>query len=72
MHQLKMKTLVKTLEKNEEFGVLTPEEQAYWNASIERDLRNKAEGKPQEYLSSEEFWNKFEEAVMRHYEGVQN
>lgn len=67
-----MNTLDKTLEKNEEFNELTPEEQAYWNASIERNLRNKADGKSQEYISSEEFWNKFEEAVMRHYEGVKN
>lgn len=67
-----MNTLVKPLERTEEFCELTPEEQAYWKASIERDMRNKAEGKPQEYLSSEDFWNKLEEAVMRHYERVQN
>ena len=50
---------------------LTPEERAYWEASIERDMRNRAEGRMPKYLSSDEFWGKVEEAVTRHYERVQ-
>ena len=50
---------------------LTPEERAYWEASIERDLCNRAEGRMPEYLSSNEFWGNVEEAVTRHYERVQ-
>ena len=49
---------------------LTPEQRAYWEASIERDLREIAEGKPQEYISGDEFWGKLTNAVLRHYEKV--
>lgn len=51
-------------------GLITDEERAYWQASIERDLRNRAEGKPVNYLSGDEFWKKFDDAINRHYEGV--
>lgn len=51
---------------------LTPEQRAYWEASIERDLRNIAEGKLHEYLTLDEFEKKLIEAVMRHYEEVGN
>ena len=49
---------------------LTPEERAYWEASIERDLREIAEGKPRKYISGDEFWGKLTNAVLRHYEKV--
>ena len=51
---------------------LTPEQRAYWEASIERDLRNIEEGKPHKYLTLDEFEKKLIEAVMRHYEEVGN
>ena len=49
---------------------LTPEQRAYWEASIERDLREIAEGKPRKYISGDEFWGKLTNAVLRHYENV--
>lgn len=49
---------------------LTPEERALWEASIERDLREIAEGKPRKYISGDEFWGKLTNAVLRHYEKV--
>ena len=49
---------------------LTPEQRAYWEASIERDLREIAEGKPRKYISGDEFWGKLTNAVLRHYEKV--
>ena len=50
---------------------LTPEERAYWEASVERDMRNHAEGRMPNYLSGDEFWGKVEESVNRRYERVQ-
>ena len=49
---------------------LTQEQRAYWEASIERDLREIAEGKPRKYISGDEFWGKLTNAVLRHYEKV--
>ncbi len=49
---------------------LTPEQRALWEASIERDLREIAEGKPRKYISGDEFWGKLTNAVLRHYEKV--
>ncbi|MBR4340629.1 MAG: hypothetical protein IKP89_08465 [Bacteroidales bacterium] len=49
---------------------LTPEQRAYWEASIERDMREIAEGKPRKYISGDEFWGKLTNAVLRHYEKV--
>ena len=49
---------------------LTLEQRAYWEASIERDLREIAEGKPRKYISGDEFWGKLTNAVLRHYEKV--
>ena len=49
---------------------LTPEQRMRWEASIERDLREIAEGKPQRYISGDEFWSELREAVMRRYERV--
>jgi len=39
---------------------LSAEERAYWAQSVERDM---AEGKTAEYVSGDEFWSRFEEAV---------
>lgn len=49
---------------------LTPEQRARWEDIIERDLREIAEGKPQKYITGDEFWGKLTEAVMRQYETV--
>ena len=46
---------------------LTPEQRAYWEASIERDLRNIADGKPHKYLTLDEFEKKLIEAVRKIY-----
>ena len=37
---------------------LTPEERARWEAIIERDLQERAEGKPKKYLTLDEFEKK--------------
>lgn len=53
-----MKTTVETEEKIDFEAIedeLTPEQRAYWEASIERDLRDIAEGKPRKYISGDEF-----------------
>ena len=71
----KMNTIADTLEDTDVMELqdeLTPEERAYWENSIERDLRNRAVGVKPKYLSGDEFWGKVEEAVMRHYERVQS
>lgn len=68
-----MKTTVETEEKIDFEAIedeLTPEQRAYWEASIERDLRDIAEGKPRKYISGDEFWGKVTEALMRHYEKI--
>ena len=44
---------------------LTPEERAYWEASIERDLREIAEGKPQEYITLEQFGEELRASIRR-------
>ena len=49
---------------------LTPEQRVRWDASIKRDLRGIAEGKPQKYISGDEFWSELKEAVMSRYERV--
>lgn len=55
-------------EMEEEFAL--EEERAYWAQSVERDLTDIAEGKPAEYVSGDEFWNRFEQAAMKQYENV--
>ena len=66
MDQQKMKKMnITEIEDN-----LTPEQRAYWEASIERDMREIAEGKPRKYISGDEFWGKLTNAVLRHYEKV--
>lgn len=47
---------------------LTPEERAYWEASIERDMRNPNRGKVHRPI--EELWQKLEDSIRKHYEGV--
>ena len=49
---------------------LSAEERAYWAQSVERDLADMAEGKTAEYVSGDEFWSRFEQAAMKHYEDV--
>ena len=68
-----MTTFIDTLDEKDSVGLqddLTPEQRAYWEASIERDLRDIAEGKPHKYISGDEFWGKVNEALKRHYEKV--
>jgi hypothetical protein len=61
MEQQKMKEMnVVEVEDN-----LTPEQRAYWEASIERDLREIAEGKPQEYISLEQFGEELRASIRR-------
>jgi len=42
---------------------LTPEQRARWEAIIEQDLRDIAEGKPKKYLTLDEFEKKLIDAV---------
>ena len=68
-----MTTFIDTLEETDIAAIqddLTPEERARWEAMIERDLQERAEGKPRKYISGDEFWGKVTEAMMRHYEKV--
>ena len=44
---------------------LTPEQRAYWEASVERDLREIAEGKPQKYISLEQFGEELRASIRR-------
>lgn len=50
---------------------INAEERAYWAQSVERDMADIASGKPRKYVSGDEFWSRFEEAVEKHYEDVQ-
>ena len=47
---------------------LTPEQRAYWEASIERDLQNPNRGK--EHRPIEELRQKMLDALEKHYEKV--
>ena len=70
---IEMTTFIDTVEGTDVTALqddLTPEQRAYWEASIERDLRDIAEGKPHKYISGDEFWGKVNEALKRHYEKV--
>lgn len=49
---------------------ITDEERAYWTQSIERDMADMASGKPRKYVSGDEFWSRFDEAVTKRYEDV--
>ena len=61
MDQQKMKEMNVTEIEDD----LTPEQRAYWEASIERDLREIAEGKPQEYISLEQFGEELRASIRR-------
>ena len=68
MEQQKMKIMnLIEIEDN-----LTPEQRAYWEASIERDLRNPNRGKVHRPIG--ELWQKLEaeleKELKKHYEGV--
>ena len=65
-----MNTTIETEEKTDFEAIeddLTPEQRAFWEASIERDLRDIAEGKPNKYLTLDEFEKKLIEAVRKIY-----
>lgn len=66
-------TFVDTLDDSDVMEMqdeMTPEQRMRWEASIECDLREIAEGKPQKYISGDEFWSELRESVMRRYERV--
>ncbi len=46
---------------------LTPEQRAYWEASIERDLREIAEGKPQKYYPIEDLRKRMLDSLSKLY-----
>jgi len=53
-----MTTFVETLDEviaTEAQDELTPEDRAYWKASIERDMHDIAEGKAKKYITLEQF-----------------
>ena len=65
-----MTTFIETLEEKDVAALqddLTPEERARWEAIIEQDLRDIAEGKPQKYLTLDEFEKKLIDAVHKIY-----
>lgn len=65
-----MTTFIDTLEETDITALqddLTPEERARWEAIIERDLRERAEGKPKNYLTLDEFEKKLIDAVHKLY-----
>lgn len=66
-----MTTFIDTLEETDVTTLqddLTPEERAYWEASIERDLQNPNRGK--EHRPIEELRQKMLAALEKHYEEV--
>lgn len=63
-----MTTFIDTLEETVATEVqddLTPEQRAYWEASIEQDMRDIAEGKPKKYITLEQFGQELKAAVRR-------
>lgn len=63
-----MTTFIDTLEETVATEVqddLTPEQRAYWEASIEQDMRDIAEGKPKKYITLEQFGQELMAAVRR-------
>ncbi len=65
-----MTTFIDTVEKTDVADLqddLTPEQRARWEAIIEQDLRDIAEGKPQKYLTLDEFEKKLIDAVHKIY-----
>ncbi len=65
-----MTTFIDTLEETAATEVqddLTPEQRAYWEASIKRDMRDIAEGRPKKYITLDEFEKKLMDAVHKLY-----
>lgn len=61
-----MTTFIDPLEENDIATIqddLTSDERARWEAIIEQDLRDIAEGKPKKYLTLDEFEKKLIDAV---------
>lgn len=70
MHQKMMNTFVDTVDDTdvmETQAELTPEERDYWAKSIEEDLAEIASGKPQRYITLDEFEKKMIAAVHKIY-----
>ena len=66
-----MTTFIDTLEEKDIVALqddLTPEQRARWEAIIEQDLRDVAEGKPKKYISGDEFEKKMIEALNEFYD----
>ena len=66
-----MTTFIDTLEEKDIVALqddLTPEQRARWEAIIEQDLRDIAEGKPKKYISGDEFEKKMIEALNEFYD----
>lgn len=65
-----MTTFIDPLEENDIATIqddLTSDERARWEAIIERDLQERAEGKPRKYLTLDEFEKKLIDAVHKNY-----
>lgn len=65
-----MTTFIDPLEENDIATIqddLTSDERARWEAIIERDLQERAEGKPRKYLTLDEFEKKLIDAVHKLY-----
>ena len=63
-----MNTFVDTLDDTDVMEMhdnLTPEQRMRWEASIERDMREIAEGKPQKYITLEQFGEELRVAIRR-------
>ena len=68
-----MTTFIDTLDETVATEVqddLTPEQRSYWEASIERDMRDIAEGKPRKYITLDEFEKKLMDAAHNFYAKV--
>lgn len=65
-----MTTFIDPLEENDIATIqddLTSDERARWEAMIERDLQERAEGKPKKYLTLDEFEKKLIDAAHQLY-----
>ena len=65
-----MTTFIDTVEETDIAALqddLTPEQRARWEAIIEQDLRDIAEGKPKKYLTLDEFEKKMMDALHKLY-----
>lgn len=63
-----MNTFVDTLDGTDVMEMpdeLTPVQRMRWEASIERDMREIAEGKPQKYITLEQFGEELRAAIRR-------